>query len=95
MEDRKKKELQRIEESKSVIVHEEKENSVEDNNESETDHLVEFRDNKERGKKRKRLTKSEMSDLRCIWRSITDLKYRTLPQITFILLSVPKLGELQ
>ena len=63
-DERKKKELQRIEESKSVIVHEEEENSVEDDNESETDHLVEFRDKKERGKKRKRLTKSEMSDLR-------------------------------
>ena len=47
IEERKKKELQRIEESKSVIVHEEEENSVEDDNESETDHLVEFRDKKE------------------------------------------------
>ena len=63
-EERKKKELQRIEESESVIVHEEEENSVEDDNESETDYLVEFRDKKERGKKRKRLTKSEISDLR-------------------------------
>ena len=37
---------------------------MEDDNESETDHLVEFRDNMERGKKRKRLTKSDISDLR-------------------------------
>ena len=53
MEERKKKELQRIEESKSVIVHEEKENSVGDDNESETDHLVEFRDNNKEGRKGK------------------------------------------